>query len=174
MIDDIRIVTARLILEPLREDDAPALNAMRNDPFVRRYAEKPTESLEQTIELLRRIDDDNRQGRGCSLALRNRCDLKLVGSIGLWRFDRDSRLAEIGYASAVEFWNRGLMREAMAAFLPLAVSRLEPLRIEARVRPSNEASIRLLLGAGFKLASHELDDEGDLRYERVETPAATR
>ena len=74
-----------------------------------------------------------------------------IGSIGLTTPGGDrSHSAEIGYWLGKPFWGRGIMTGALQAATAYAFETLGLARIEARVQPSNGASIRVLEKLGYQ------------------------
>jgi RimJ/RimL family protein N-acetyltransferase len=75
----------------------------------------------------------------------------IIGSIGL-RFDKINYRAELEYALHPQYWNRGIMKVAIAtAITYLIVVMKLPLRtIDAHVDSSNNRSCALLKSLGFK------------------------
>ncbi len=85
-------------------------------------------------------------------------DGQVAGNIG--SFGRDGK-REVGYWIDRALWGRGIMSEALAAFLRLEQSR--PLY--AGVAPHNVASMRVLQKCGFTLSKSEVDQEPELAGE---------
>jgi len=81
-----------------------------------------------------------------------------VGGIGLvLRTDVERVDAEVGYWLGEAYWGRGVMSEALQAFVPWALERFNLARMHAHVFAFNGASARVLEKAGFAL-------EGRLRH----------
>lgn len=70
------------------------------------------------------------------------------------RPDYRAHRAEIGYWLARPFWGRGLMTNAVGAFVRYAFRELELRRLTAHVFEQNLASARVLEKNGFKLEGH--------------------
>lgn len=74
-----------------------------------------------------------------------------IGSIGLTLHQGNQRhSAEIGYWLGKLFWGRGITTAALRAATAYAFGTLGLTRIEARVQPSNDASIRVLEKLEYK------------------------
>jgi ribosomal-protein-alanine N-acetyltransferase len=73
-----------------------------------------------------------------------------VGGIGI-RIGTDvhRRTAELGYWLGEEFWRRGIMTEAVAAFTDFCFENFQLRRIHAEPFANNPASARVLEKAGF-------------------------
>lgn len=77
-------------------------------------------------------------------------DGSLVGTIGLHRGEDVHRLsAEFGYFIGEEFWGRGIMSEAVPAFVDYCFKEFSLKRMFAMPHSSNPASARVLEKAGF-------------------------
>lgn len=88
-------------------------------------------------------------------------DNKVVGSIGVFRQGNIHRqTAELGYYVAEEYWNRGIMTEAVKQICEYVFNKSDILRIYAEPFAYNIASCRVLEKAGFQY-------EGTLRSNAV-------
>ncbi|HET6347820.1 MAG TPA: GNAT family N-acetyltransferase [Candidatus Krumholzibacteria bacterium] len=73
-----------------------------------------------------------------------------VGAVGLKPGDDVRRYnAEIGYWLGEEYWNRGIITEAVLAVTDYAFKTLGMVRVHAEVFHWNEASMRVLEKAGY-------------------------
>jgi RimJ/RimL family protein N-acetyltransferase len=63
--------------------------------------------------------------------------------------DVHRRSAEVGYWLGEDFWNRGIMTDAVRAFTAYAFDAYDLIRIFAGVFSSNPASMRVLEKAGY-------------------------
>jgi len=86
-----------------------------------------------------------------------------AGGIGI-RLGQDvhRHTASLGYWLAEEFWGRGIMTEAVAAFIDFCFENFPLRRIYAEVFANNPASARVLEKAGFifegRLKNHVVKD----------------
>jgi RimJ/RimL family protein N-acetyltransferase len=80
-----------------------------------------------------------------------------VGGIGLHIFDDVYRqTAEVGYWLSEQFWNKGIVSDAVRIFLPTAFKERDIIRIQAGVFGTNPASMKVLENCGFvKEAIHK-------------------
>jgi RimJ/RimL family protein N-acetyltransferase len=77
---------------------------------------------------------------------------EVVGGIGIiYQSDVYRRSVEIGYWLAEEFWNKGIMSEAIKTLVQHTFNNSDVVRIHAGIFESNTASARVLEKAGFKL-----------------------
>lgn len=148
--DRLTLTTERLLLRPLRADDADALFRMHADPLTMRYMSTPPwPSLAQAEELIAKDLAALPAGQHLRLGLTERGAGALVGTCSLFAFNEPCRRAEIGYALARPAWGAGLMNEALRAVLAFAFGELHLNRIEADIDPRNGASAKSLERLGF-------------------------
>jgi ribosomal-protein-alanine N-acetyltransferase len=101
-----------------------------------------------------------------------------IGCIGL-RLGTDvhRKTAELGYWLGEPFWSKGIMSEAVAAFVQYAFGAYDLIRIYAEPFSANRASARVLEKAGFAceacLRANVIKDgriEDSLLYARLREP----
>jgi ribosomal-protein-alanine N-acetyltransferase len=73
----------------------------------------------------------------------------LIGTCGLFRWNRNWRTCVVGYEISPLHQGRGYMKEALAAVLAWGFGELELNRVEAQVHPDNRPSLALLRKLGF-------------------------
>ncbi len=73
-----------------------------------------------------------------------------IGTIGLIGWDRESRLAEVGFILMNIHTRRGYMTEACRAVIDFAFEGMGLEIVEAKSLPNNAASIRVLEKVGMK------------------------
>jgi len=142
------LVTTRCTLRAPAAADAPAIAKHANnrgvwlnlrDAFPHPYGVKDAELW---IELLR-----SEQTR-CNFIID--VNGEAAGGIGLKRGSDVERVsAELGYWLGEEYWNRGIMSEAVKAISDYGFAHLKLTRIYALPMAHNAASFRVLEKAGF-------------------------
>lgn len=143
--------TERLLLKQIMPEHAPALFALRSDPAVMKYLDRPpAQSLDDALLLINTITDNLEANEGITWGIfLQTAPGELRGSIGFWRMQKEHDRAEIGYMLSPQAQGKGLMHEAMTAVLQYGFSGLGLHSVEANVNPSNAASIQLLERNGF-------------------------
>ena len=145
----VLIHTDRLWLRPFARADVDALHAIFVTPEVRRYLLDgnvvPRSWVEEVIAESER-DFDASAGLFC-VAL-ERCGPP-VGFTGYREF-HEPPVRELLYGLAPGSWGRGLASEAAHAAARYGFEHLGLDPIRATVDAPNEASIRLILGLGFR------------------------
>ena len=147
------IATERLLLRPLRLDDAEAIHRLVNDwevvrmlshlpfPYPRELADRWIASTLEQIE----------RGSGYHLAItgQERGREMLIGCIGL-RLDIKPRVGNVGYWIGRRYWGHGVATEAAARLARWALANLDLDRLEAHVAVDNPPSASVLRRAGFR------------------------
>lgn len=143
--------TPRLRLREINEDDAPALYAIHGDPLLMRwFGSDPLPDLDAARGLVRAFAAWRELvNPGTRWGIERRDAPGLVGSIGLFSWNRQWRKCTVGYELAHAAQRQGLMREALCAVLPWGWTRMQLNRVEALIHPDNLASIRVVRALGF-------------------------
>ena len=146
--------TDRLELRDVRVDDAADIFAYADGAAYNRYL--PTE-LPTRDDIRSRIDNfvcaASRDGprRLFQFVAQRRGKSKIVGELTLAR--TSATAAEIGWGVAEPYWCQGFGSETALRGLAFGFEALGLHRIEARVAPDNEGSVRMLEKLGFSLES---------------------
>lgn len=146
--------TERLRLRELLPADAPALFAIHGDAEAMRwFGSDPLTSLAEAERLVEVFAGWRRlPNPGTRWGLERLSDGALVGSCGLFNWNRAWRRCTLGYELAREAQGRGLMAEALRRVLDwgFAPEGMGLNRIEAMIHPENQPSLRLVEGLGFR------------------------
>jgi RimJ/RimL family protein N-acetyltransferase len=144
------LVTPRLTLRPLREDDAQALFSMWSDVEAMRYfAFSAMTELEQATERVAQVMKTVDDGEVFVCTVESRATGEVLGDCSLFHINEQCRRAEIGYSLLRKHWGHGYMIEATTALLEHAFDTLNLRRIEADIDPRNTPSARVLERLGF-------------------------
>ncbi len=145
------IRTKRLLLRRMKDDDAPEILFLRSDETVMRYIDREkTKSLEEATAFIQKINAaiDNNESILWGISLPDKPDT-IIGNISLWRIITQHYRAEIGYMLHPDFWNKGLMKEALKAVIDFGFNEMKLHSIEAHINPDNAVSGILLEKTGF-------------------------
>jgi len=146
----VLLATPRLRLRPLRTSDANDMFTVYSDPKVMQYGSTPVwSSVDDAHTSLARTDEGMKEGQFLRLALTLGDADRFIGDCCLFKFDQQSRHAEVGYSMGVNYWGRGYMHEALIALLNYGFETLNLNRIEADIDPNNMASAKCLERLGF-------------------------
>ena len=150
MGDIPELETARLRLRKLRPDDAKDMFAYARDPEVSRWVSwEPHRSIADTraviAEFLRRYET----GESGEWALLHKRDGRMIGTAGL-RWNEREQAADLGFTIARDYWNRGLMTEAVTEIIRYGFEDLGLDRVVAKHASTNPGSGRVLAKAGMQ------------------------
>ncbi|HEY4146877.1 GNAT family protein [Pinirhizobacter sp.] len=153
------IQTARLILDPLREEDTATVFVYRSDPAVSQYQGwKPANEA----EVDRFIADQRARAFGtpdswCQLAIRDRETGRLLGDFGIHFPPSLDDPIEFGLSLQPDAQGNGFAREAMEAAIDLAFGPWGYRRLVASVDPRNSASVALCRAVGMRQEGHHVE-----------------
>jgi 8-oxo-dGTP diphosphatase len=155
------LVTERLILRPLRPEDAAELHRLVNDWEVAKNLARvpfpyPRELADEWIASTRaRLA----AGEGYDLAIVGRDEQGgevLVGCVGLRLDPAAPRVAELGYWVGRRYWGHGVAAEAAGRLLRWGLAHLDIDHVEADALPDNARSAAVLRRIGFREAGERV------------------
>jgi RimJ/RimL family protein N-acetyltransferase/GNAT superfamily N-acetyltransferase len=163
----VPIRTNRLVLRPVRADDASHLAARRNDPEVAIYQDWSTPfpvERAHTIVAESAALDGPTLDEWWMLTIADHDDTCVVGDV-VAKLACDGHVAEIGYTLAREHWGRGYAVEAVGALVTHLFTSVGVDRVQGGLHPDNIASAMVLERVGLRFEGHTklsywLDDVG--------------
>lgn len=155
------LTTNRLLLDELHTDDIDSLyEIFSNNEVVKYYDIEVLNKKEQAEKLLNIFHSRFTKSLGIRWAIRMKNTNKCIGTCGFNSWNIPMRSASIGYDLNREFWQQGIITEALKSVITYGFSGELPCnilnRIQADTIPGNIASEKVLIKLGFK-------DEGLLR-----------
>ncbi|GAC1333611.1 MAG: GNAT family protein [Beijerinckiaceae bacterium] len=144
-----------LYLRPAEMRDYPAWSALRERSRVFLMPWEPTWPADDLTRAsfrrrIRRHAEEIEQDEAYSLLLFREADDLLLGGLTIGQIRRGvAQAATLGYWMGAPHAGRGHMSKAVRAATGFAFATLRLHRLEAACLPTNEASVRLLEGAGF-------------------------
>ncbi|MBQ2977548.1 MAG: GNAT family N-acetyltransferase [Clostridia bacterium] len=142
--------TDRLILRPMRMQDARDMFAYAQDPEVSRHVLwEAHRNIGQSRQFLRAAIRQYRQGLPASYAITLRKSGRMIGTIGFMWVNLDHKSAEVGYSLSRDYWNQGIMTEALRKIVEFSFEELKLNRLEAQHEISNPASGRVMAHVGM-------------------------
>jgi RimJ/RimL family protein N-acetyltransferase len=136
-------------LRPWRDDDAPALMAICDDPLAARFTNVPVPYAEADArEWIAGRRESQAAGAGIVFAIVQPPDDTPVGNIGL-RLNEHA-VGETGYLTAARARGQGLMPRALDLMTRWAFAELGLARVQLLTHPENAASQRVAEKAGFQ------------------------
>lgn len=98
------------------------------------YGMFPIDDIKKACEFTQRLIDDK------EFAVVMKDENKVIGTLGFIDYNKYNSRTEIAFESMEDYWNKGLMSEAVSALLKFGFVDLNLNRIEAFVYSSNIAS----------------------------------
>lgn len=147
--------TRRLILREIRPDDVKEVFDIRaNEDVMKYFGKDPLKSVKEAEELIKLTKESliNKEGIRWGITIKGRD--KIIGSGGIWRILKQHLRGEIGYELSPEFWQKGIMSEAISEMIRFSFDHMNLHTIEANLDPANIASVKLLEKAGFEKEGH--------------------
>ena len=143
--------TDRLLLRPLKMSDAKDMYAYAKDPEVSRYVLwDPHKSIWDTRRFLYFSIGQYRKGFPGSFAMELKDSGRMIGTIGFMWVNGEFKSAEVGYSMSRDYWNRGLMTEALQEILRFGFEEMKLNRIEAQHDTQNPASGKVMAHCGMR------------------------
>lgn len=145
------LFTERLILREPTLNDTASLFDLRSDVEVMKYVPRePAKNIDDIHNFINIVVEWHEKKQALLWAM---CESTnpgyVLGTIGLWKFDFESRRGEVGYMLNQRYQAKGFMSEALNRVLIYGFDELNLHSIEARVDDENLASIKVVEKAGF-------------------------
>lgn len=145
------IKTQRLTLRRMNRHDAADIFAYSKDVQVARHVLWDAQrSIGEARAYLRYMLRQYRLNQPSSWGIVWRETGRLIGTIGFMSYSEDHNSAEVGYSLSRDYWNRGLMSEALEACLRYAFDEMGLHRVEAQHEVDNPASGRVMEKCGMQ------------------------
>ncbi len=153
----ITLETKRLLLRPFKDTD---LNDFYEYAKVEGVGEaagwKHHQSIKESEHFLSIF-----MKNPYDIAIEHKADKKMIGSIGfkeakLDEFDSQFKQLEIGYVLSKDYWNQGLMSEAVSKVIEFAFNSLELDRLVVGHFTANKKSKRIIEKMGFKYVKDDV------------------
>lgn len=142
--------TNRLVFKKSSMEDVDLVYALRSSLIVRQYIMQPLfTKQDEAIAQINKLETFLTEDKSISWTLINKLSKKKIGSICLWNFSEDRRIAEVGYDLLPEYFKKGFMSEALQAVIDFGFTKLNLNSIEAFTHIENESSKKLLVTNGF-------------------------
>lgn len=158
----IEIETERLGLRRLKKSDWKMVSFLRSDKTVNKLVKRPSaETKEKALSFIAKIDTgvDKEDLYYWKITEKNKDEM--IGSICLWNFSSDRKVAEIGYDLSPDYQGRGIMNESLENVLDFGFQKLSLDSIEAYTHNLNESSRKLLERNGFNLVEGKKDEDNE-------------
>ena len=143
--------TQRLLLREISQADTAALFAIHSDAYTMRwYGVDPVATIPDAMRLCELFNAWFVAGTGFRWGLERLEDGRLIGTCGLFRWNKSWHNCVTGYELGREYHGRGYMREALASVFDYGFDVMRLHRVQAETHPDNAASIGLAMRLGFR------------------------
>lgn len=154
----MKLETQRLQLKGINEGHVEDILKIRSNETINRFVRRnsPKNNYE-ALQFILTVKENTGNGKTFywGISLKDRTDL--IGTICLWNFSEDRKVAEVGYELLPEYHRKGLMSEALAAVVDFAFHELHLAEMVAVTHWDNESSKQLLLKHHFMLRKQQDD-----------------
>lgn len=156
MISEMELTTPRLLLREFQFDDHAAVHAFASDPEVIRHTDWGPNDPQDTTDFLHEMTKHAQATPRSvfALAVVDRADDMLIGSIQLAVTSSLHRRAEMGFVLTRPRWRQGYTTEAAAALLRFGFHELKLHKINATCDPDNVGSAHVLTRIGMQREGH--------------------
>lgn len=171
------IKTKRLFLRKIEELDCEVILFLRSNETVTKFIERPenrkTKNKTDAIKFIKEINEAFEKNKSITWGITLKNNPKIIGTICLWNFSENNKIAEVGYDLNPDFQRRGIMSEALNSIIVFGFNELKLDKIEAFTHYKNENSKKLLEKYGFKYIDYrkDKDNTSNIIFE-IEKPTA--
>ena len=146
------IVTDRLVLRPIQDEDLESIFSYCSDPNVSKHTTwEAHSSLEDSKKLISYAKANYQRGLSEPLAIAFKEDpTKMIGTVGWFWSSERYKAIELAYALSPLYWGRGIVVEACRGLIDEALRNHEILRITSRCMVENTASARVMEKLGME------------------------
>ncbi|MBA3706738.1 MAG: GNAT family N-acetyltransferase [Bacteroidetes bacterium] len=153
------IITERLILRKVTENDVNEIFFLRSDKQVMKYIDRPSaQSIEDVFLYIQKIANLQNHNESITWGISLKNDPKIIGYLGFWNIKKEHFRSEIGYILHPNHHKKGIMQEALTAILDHGFKVFKFHSVEANVNPLNSSSIKLLERNNFKREAYFKED----------------
>lgn len=143
--------TARLRLRAIVQADTDTLFAIHSDAdMMRWYGVDPMVERSEALKLTELFASWFSAGTGYRWGVEHHKDGRLIGTCGLFRWNKSWHSCSIGYELARDSHGHGYMQEALGEILAFGFNNMRLHRIQAETHSDNAASINLLTRLRFQ------------------------
>lgn len=145
------VTTERLLLREIGLGDVERLFEIHGDPdLMKWFGSDPISDIAAAEGLVKLFASWRVQANpGTRWGLQTQQDQQLLGTCGLFGWNRSWRKCLVGYELAPQAQGNGYMLEALSAALSWGFTNMALNRIEAQIHPDNSRSVRLARQLGF-------------------------
>lgn len=154
------IETNRLVLRNIYDLDVFDLYEMRSNPEMWKYTDNAIDkNIDETKNYIKKMNQGVLDNKWFIWVLEEKNSKKVIGTIGIWNFNKELTEAEIGYGVNTKYQKKKFMHEALEAVCKFQFNDLKLKNLVAYTEQHNIPSIKLLEKSGFVKIS-QIKEEG--------------
>lgn len=148
----VRLETERLVLREFTRADGPDMyiNWAADDEVTRFLVWPSHADMDVSLAVIENWLAGYERPDQYIWCLELKANRQAIGSIGVVGRNPETEALEIGYCLGRNYWNQGLMSEALTAVAEFLLGEVKAVRLEARIDERNWKSRALLEKCGFK------------------------
>ncbi len=173
---ETRIIGKRISLRFPRNSDADNMANILKDWEITKYTSHIPHpyAKKDAIKFIKGTAKEQKAGKVVRFVITEKDKNKLIGFISIEKISKENKNAEVGYWLGKEYWNMGIMTEAVKLLVGFSFKKLRLHRLYAGLYESNVGSRKVLEKSGFKLEGKLIESRfrmgkyhNELRYGMV-------
>lgn len=137
--------TNRLKLRKITLEDAEDMYYYCSNEEVPKYASwNPHKTITETKEAIERVLIQWNNKSLVHWGIEYKENSRLIGTIEFATWDRQHKIAEIGYALSPDYWRKGIATEAARKVIKFGFTNMDLVRIQAKCYLENIGSARVM------------------------------
>ncbi len=118
-LGDKIIETNRLLLRPFKVSDAECMfKNWASDERVTKYLTwKPYKNIQEVIKRCAKLEENSKNNDDYHWIIVLKEINEPIGDISIINYDKNRKIAEIGYCLGYDYWNKGFMSEALMSII---------------------------------------------------------
>ncbi|MFD1992149.1 GNAT family N-acetyltransferase [Paenibacillus nicotianae] len=145
-----QLETSRFVLRQAQHADADDLYQLYADQAVVQYMSFiPFTSVDEALDEMKWYKRIFAEQSGLRWMIEDRETSKVIGTCGFLAYEQEHHRTELGYDLSSAYWGKGIMKEVASCIIQFGFEQMKLNKIEAKIEPDNQASIRLVEKLGF-------------------------
>jgi ribosomal-protein-alanine N-acetyltransferase len=155
----MKLETDRLILKEIDESNVDDILKIRSNEVINKYVLRNSPKTNyDALNFILTIKKNTEDKKSVYLGISYKDHSNIIGTICLWNFSEDRKVAEVGYELLPDYHRKGIMSESLQAVLNYGFNELNLQEIVAITNKFNENSKGLLLKHQFILEEGKIDE----------------
>lgn len=162
----MKIIGKKVILRPIRLDDAPRFVKWLKDPEVNKFTSRKSFTMKEEIKWIKKLPKVKKTEKYFAIDTKEGVH---IGSISLSLNKKDKNATFGIFIGDKNYWNKGCGTEATKLILDYGFSKLNLHRVYLYVYEYNPRAIKIYEKVGFKLEGARREDVfyGGKFYDRI-------